>query len=210
MTVTYDDILNGFVDPKRFSLIAPSVPKSAEFPDVDTGGIMVFGSYPQGFNGELAPIVWRPLHANDDGTVTFISEYGLDVIPFNNEYKAVTWNDCSLRKWLNNDFCLTAFTDRELNRIVTDERGDKVSLLDIDEAQRYFSSDEDRQCRPTDYAKAKAAYIPSNGGWMWWLRLHGIESSHAASVRSDGTVNHYGLSVDIEGLVVRPVVVLRP
>lgn len=170
MAVTYDDILNGFVDPKQFGLIEPSVPKAAEFPDVDTGGIMVLGSYPQGFNGELAPIVWRPLHANDDGTVTFISEYGLDVIPFNNELKTVTWEDCSLRKWLNNDFCLTAFTDRELNRIVTDERGDKVSLLSIQEANAYFRSDEDRKCWPTDYAKLKGAAMQSSNGRLECLR----------------------------------------
>lgn len=210
MTVTYDDILKGFVDPSRFDPIAPPVPKLAEFPDVDIGGIMVLGSYPQGFNGELAPIVWRPLHTHDDGTVTFISEYGLDAIPFNNEHKPVTWEDCSLRKWLNNDFCLTAFADCELNRIVADERGDKVSLLDIVEAQRYFSSNEDRKCRPTDYAKWKgAACLRGGDSCWWWIRPRSLVGPlHSIIVDGSGQID-WDYDVDTERITVRPVIRVR-
>ena len=69
---------------------------------------------------------------------------------------------------------------------------DKVFLLSIPEANKYFSSDEARMCAPTDYAIAQGAVTNDNysvdgkaAGW-WWLRSPGGHDICAALVAYDG------------------------
>ena len=42
-----------------------------------------------------------------------LSRYVLDMQPYNTERIDVTWEDCTLRSWLNDDFINKAFTERE-------------------------------------------------------------------------------------------------
>lgn len=79
-----------------------------------------------------------------------------------------TWETCTLRQWLNNNFFNAAFSGYERAMIPTvtvsaDENPeystdhgnatqDRVFLLSIDEANKYFGSDSERRCKPTDYA----------------------------------------------------------
>lgn len=84
------------------------------------GKHIVFGQYEQ--DGDLGngaePVNWDIL-AEKNGKMLLVSSYVLDCKPYNTERKEVTWETCSLRSWLNNDFINTAFTGAEQEIILT-------------------------------------------------------------------------------------------
>ncbi len=77
---------------------------------VKAGNYITFGHYEQDnnpFNGK-EPIEWLVLDVQGDQALV-ISRYGLDCKPYNTNYAQVTWENCSLRKWLNGEFLNEAF-----------------------------------------------------------------------------------------------------
>ncbi len=178
-----------------------------------------FGKYVQE-GEEPTPILWHVL-AIEGNTLLLISEYALDCKLYNEEYEKVTWETCTLRQWLNSDFLNAAFTEEEKAMIQVsqlknednpifgtsggEETKDKVFLLGIEEAQRYFPSNEARQCKPTAYAVANGAYVNDDRKicW-WWLRSPGVGSFDAALVRNDGSLSFHGSRVFRSRSVVRP------
>mgnify|MGYP001036542408 CR=1 FL=1 len=186
----------------------------------NVGDTVSFGSYEQDndiSNGK-EDVEWLVLEVKD-GKVLLISKYALDCQQYNTSYTKVTWETCTLRKWLNNGFVNAAFSDNEKAMISTvtvsadknpeystnpgSATTDKVFLLSINEAEKYFSSDEARKCAPTAYAKAQGAYT-SNGTCWWWLRSPGDDQLGAALVDSVGDVYYNGNYVNIDGDCVRP------
>ena len=85
---------------------------------------------------------------------------------------------------------------------------DRVWLLSIPEAEKYFSTDKARICTLTAYAKAQGAWTGSSGTCWWWLRSPGHYSTYAAYVHSDGSILYSGRIVDYSSIAVRPVVVV--
>lgn len=191
------------------------------------GDTYTFGAYEQDNNTKNGKeeIKWRVL-AKEDNRILVISEYALDCQQYNTEYTSVTWETCSLRKWLNNTFFKAAFSDVEQGMVkstkVTADKNpsystdpgndttDKVFLLSITEAEKYFSSDDDRMCVPTAYAIEQGAYTSSSytkGGkatcW-WWLRSPGYTTGGAAGVRDDGDIDYRGNFVYYSYDCVRP------
>lgn len=81
---------------------------------------------------------------------------------------------------------------------------DKVFLLSVDEVERYFSSDSERACRPTEYAVANGSYNRENGNCHWWLRVPRCDSNNGACVCEDGYVASYGIGVTYDIIGVRP------
>jgi len=87
---------------------------------------------------------------------------------------------------------------------------DKVFLLSIDEVEKYFSSDEDRKCVPTEYAIAQGGRTSDSytkGGkatCCWWLRSPGYGQLRAAYVYGDALVYCGGSTVISDGGCVRP------
>lgn len=83
------------------------------------GDYIVFGHYEQ--DGDLSngpePIEWE-IVSEEDGRLLLISRYALDCQPYNNENAASTWETCSLRAWLNDDFVNTAFSSAEQEYII--------------------------------------------------------------------------------------------
>ena len=75
---------------------------------------------------------------------------------------------------------------------------DQVFLLSITEANKYFSSDSARQCKPTDYAVANGAWESDSGNCLWWLRSPGDSQNFAAFVYNGGEVNWSGHSIDYD------------
>ena len=194
---------------------------------VRVGATITFGAYEQDndtSNGK-EEIEWLVL-AKENNRLLVISQYALDSKPYNRENADVTWETCTLRQWLNEDFFNAAFSDGEKGMIPTvtvsadknpnyntdpgNATQDKVFLLSITEARRYFKTDEARMCVPTAYAKAKGAYTNSNyikGGaaaCCWWLRSPGVSQSAAAGVGENGVVYLYGFNVSNEYICVRP------
>lgn len=195
--------------------------------DVVVGDYITFGSYEQDndeANGK-EPIEWLVLDREGDKALV-VSKYALDCQPYNEMYKIVTWETCTLRTWLNDDFYHAAFSAAEQNRIVTttvknddnpdygtaggNDTQDKVFLLSIDEANKYFASNEARQCVPTAYAEGQGvltsdSYTAAGGAvaCIWWLRSTGNYSARAYSVGSYGYMD-YNYDVNYTGYGVRP------
>ncbi len=189
---------------------------------IEIGEYITFGTYEQDNNttNGKEDIEWLVLDKKD-GKVLVISKNALDCQQYNVSYTDVTWGTCSLRKWLNNDFISSAFTDAEKSLIPTvtvsadknpiygtnpgNATHDKVFLLSITEANKYFSYDSARQCEATAYAEAQGAYVSgSNGNCWWWLRSPGYYQDCAAGVSLGGYVSENGLSVDNCHDAVRP------
>ena len=190
--------------------------------NIKVGNYINFGAYEQDNNTSNGKenVEWLVLEIKD-GKALVISKYALDCRLYNTSYTDVTWETCTLRKWLNNDFLGAAFSADEKAMIPTvtvsadknpiystnpgNATQDQVFLLSIKEVNKYFSSDSARQCEPTDYAVANGAYVNSSNGFCgWWLRSPGGGQDNAARVRDDGDVNESGVDVYYGSDAVRP------
>ena len=184
------------------------------------GDIIKFGNYPQDSNGSISPIEWLVLDVKENEAL-LISLYGLDCKKYHNVLTDITWEDCYLRKWLNNDFIKSAFSEEEAKKIKVSElknednpqyrtRGgnntkDRIFCLSINEAKHYFGSNKDRQCKPTVYARKQCSYgNDSNSCCYWWLRSPGGNQDDATSVHAVGSLCLYGGNVLLDCNAVRP------
>ena len=90
--------------------------------EAKAGDYVLFGSYEQ--DNEKAngaePIEWIVLDAKDD-KILVLSRYVLDKKAFNETDKQVSWAQSTVRKWLNDDFLKLAFSDKEIEHIVTSD-----------------------------------------------------------------------------------------
>ena len=196
--------------------------KQAQIKTANVGDTIVFGAYEQDndtTNGKEL-IEWLVL-AKENNRVLVISDKALDCRAYQaNSISYVTWEKCSLRKWLNNDFFNTAFSDDEKAMIPTvtvsadknpkndtdpgNATQDQVFLLSIVEAKKYFSPDSARQCSPTDYAVANGAYKSNDNICWWWLRSLGYRQDFAAFVFSNGVIFEDGYYILNSHRAVRP------
>ncbi len=190
--------------------------------DIKKGDTVKFGFYEQDNNttNGKEEIEWIVLNVEGSKALV-ISKYALDCQQYNTSYTDVTWESCSLRKWMNNTFINEAFGSKHQELIpsvsVSADKNpnnstnpgnattDKVFLFSITEAKKYFSSDSARKCKPTKYAIANGAYVNSdNGNCWWWLRSPGDYQSNAADVNYVGSFFYYGSGVNYDRSCVRP------
>lgn len=188
--------------------------------NIEVGSIIKFGSYPQNSKYKKEPIEWRVLAVKDDKAL-IISQYALDCKQYNEQSDFTSWEECTLRKWLNNDFLNSAFDSTEqnlicLSTVMTDKNQmystnqsydteDKVFLLSTEEAEQYFKNDEDRKCNPTKFAINNGAWQSDKGQCWWWLRSIGYYTNNfAAFVFNGGSVHFYGNFVNLNDGSVRP------
>ena len=144
---------------------------------INDEGYYVFGWYEQDnreSNGP-EPIEWEILDENENGTL-LISRYVLDIGRYN-EYTSVTWETCSLRSWLNNDFYNAAFDDDMKAKINTvtlinddnqyfgtsggNNTNDRIFCLSLSEILKYYSFDSwysDKMSK--DYGFCQTLIIP--------------------------------------------------
>ena len=186
------------------------------------GDTVFLGTYEQDNNTSNGKedIAWLVLEVKD-GKALVVSKYALDCKQYNTSNTDVTWETCTLRKWLNNDFINAAFSSYEKAMIPTvtvsadknpdysanpgNATQDQVFLLSITEANKYFNSTGARQCEPTDYAVANGAWESDSGNFCWWwLRSPGVTQDSATYVYSGGDVIESGNAVDIGTSAVRP------
>lgn len=191
--------------------------------DPEIGEYVCFGSYEQDNNvaNGKEEIEWLVL-AKTDKKIFVISKYALDSLVYNRVKESVTWEECALRQWLNETFLNEAFGKTAQSLIIKETVAadknpkyeyaaspgnatkDKVFLLSIRQANKYFSSNSERICQGTEYCYARGAYEAENGNCRWWLRSPGASSNSAADVSVSGSVSHIGDSVDYGGGAVRP------
>lgn len=175
-------------------------------------------------------IKWRVL--KEDGNTLFVmADKGLDCKDYHDSGGSATWESCTLRRWLNNDFYRTAFNSREQNAVLyrdvvnedNSEYGteggnhtvDKVILLSISEILNTgygfceTHNSVSRMVKASDYAHIRGAYIDTGAnyaGSCWWrLRSPGRSADKAAEIRSYGDILYGGSRVDDNSVACTPV-----
>lgn len=193
--------------------------------DATVGAALRFGVYEQDNDPSNGPeeIEWLVLDV-DGSRALLISKYALEAREFNDErnvYHVVTWANSQLRTWLNDTFYRTAFSAEHQQLILTTEVAagrnpvsdvdpgrdtkDKVFLLSIDEASRYFDSDSARRCRPTASCQTVNMEQGEDGSCYWWLRSPGMMDSCPSVVIAHGSIFTNGFSCGH-----KPEVAVRP
>ncbi len=191
---------------------------NVKYQNAKVGDIISLGAYEQDSNIDngTEDIEWLVL-AKESNRLLVISRYALDCKPYNTPRTSVTWRNCTLRKWLNTHFFNTAFSSTEQGLIPTvtvsadknpkystspgDATQDKVFLLSIPEANKYFDSDYTRACKLTVYADDQYPYVLSAGAGRWWLRSPGSSQDCAAYVYHADGVYESGEYVNVDYLV---------
>lgn len=167
-------------------------------------------------------IKWKVL-SNDESTLFIVAEKGLDCKDYHDPGTSITWENCTLRDWLNNSFYYTAFSNSEQRAIISQnvlnednpeygtEGGnnthDKVYLLSIGEAtnlsygfcETYSTCSASRYLKPSDYAHARGVCISTSpvdaGKDGYWLRSPGNSTYHAAHIGNNGYILRSGYGV---------------
>ena len=215
------EAIRGYKDSDEYiDIIRPKL-KLQMIQNARVGSTVFFGSFEQDNNTSNGKedIEWIVL-ARESKRILVISRYVLDFQRYNESDSNVTWESCSLRRWLNMEFLNEAFSGAEQAMIpnVTvsadknpesdtnpgNDTTDQVFLLSISEVNEYFASDYDRQCHGTWYCFKQGASKFSEGSCLWWLRSPGYDSSRAALVYFDGGVIGNGRDVDYSDVAVRP------
>jgi hypothetical protein len=191
--------------------VVPSKKSIAVVPAI--GGNYKFGEY-----------VWRVLDVQGDRALLFSK----DIIA-QKEYNIrvdVTWETCTLRKWLNEDFFST-FSEEEQSHIVVTansnennqwfgtnggrETQDSIFLLSLSEVVRYIGdSGQLKNKNPKSkyriqdqFCSERIANYNNSRSW-WWLRSPGVSSYYGALVSYDGDLIMGGYDVLDESGGVRP------
>lgn len=177
--------------PRVFQFVSKKQPLLA--PSYNGFVTIVFGRYPQASKNENALIEWLVLK-NDGSKALLISKYALDCQRYNTSGTDITWETCTLRRWLNGTFISNAFSHEEQAMILSTttesaDTKDRVFLLSTTEAGKYFSSDSTRQCQGTAYCFAQGGDQDSDGRCSWWLRSPDYFSRDCVSI-----VNNYGVA----------------
>lgn len=194
------------------------------------GSYITMGTYMQTASGDdSTPIEWVVLeYDSKNNRALLISRYGLDVQPYHTEEVIVTWEQCSLRAWLNSDFYNRAFNTEEKRAVLItnvdngngsgmwdyggNNTQDKVFLLSFAEAVKYYDvqyshiSDTNKsEAAPTEYAIKRGdknrVYREIPVGRPWWLRSPGV-LYQALAVSEKGSVNC--TNVNNNSIYVRP------
>lgn len=156
------------------------------FSEISIHDTIKFGTY------NHKSIQWLVLE-KEDNKALIVSTYCITERSYNDKYESV-WKNSQIRKWLNSEFLLSAFTQKERSLILETSLGnphilntgtkDMIFLLSTEEAKKYFFTDEDREAKDYD------------GVWIWWwLRSFGCKDGFVASVDDYGCVNEKGNSV---------------
>ena len=180
------------------------------------GDKITFGTYEQDndtSNG-AEEIEWLVL-AKESNKLLVISGKALDCQKYNSTSGLTTWEECSLRYWLNDSFLNEAFSEEEQALIqstaVSADKNpqystnpgnattDKIFLLSCIEAEKYFATDNARQCSPTKYAYSKKVndYTTLAVNYRtsyWWLRSPSMQQNVVAMINPVGSIEYRGIT----------------
>lgn len=183
--------------------------KSVDIEEATVGDIIVLGSTEQDNNAENGneDIEWLVL-AKEDNRLLVVSKKVLASMAMRSD-RAVPWESCPVRTWLNDTFLKESFSEEEQEMIqevtVTTEDNetfgtdggndttDKLFLLSYEEATKYFDSDEARMCEATDAAIVEGEYLLDPKGMSrWWLRNQGYSVNRFMRVSGGGVISEVG------------------
>jgi len=130
--------------------------------------VIYFGKY------KNEPIAWQILDTKEH-KVLLITKEPIEQMEYNKEYKAIDWENSSLRKWLNEDF-YQGFDEKEKARLLKNtDQTDNVFLLSNENIK--------------SYRKLKKA------SKTWWIDSKGDEKTKAMYVEENGAINESGDNV---------------
>ena len=173
------------------------------------GNQVSFGTYEQ--DGDTSngkePIEWvvsETWVSNNKYIVMLLSKKALLVSQYNEKLDDVTWQSCSLRKYLNNDFVKDAFTVEEQTLLFENEiqtlpnpnstenftnftTKDRVFVPDYGDYNEFDMFIEDRAdltaaAKKQAEALDKDKYIENS----WWMRTEGQDFKHALTFNNPG------------------------
>ncbi len=195
--------------------------KKSGLKNAKIGDTVTFGSY----HGSSK---WKVLDKKD-GKILLISEKCLDAMPYNTEREDVTWENSTIRAWLNGEFAEKAFSAKEFSSIASTKldnpkntrfggaKGgnattDKVFLLSYDEANEYFPAESEEKTGMTGYAQNKEIWyytfrVEEGPCWWWWLRSPGLGQDMASIFYCNE--NFFGGAAN-DGLTVETICAVRP
>ena len=179
---------------------------------MQAGDKISFGSYE-----------WRILEVQKN-TALIITEYIREQRGYHNAYKDIPWADCSLRKYLNNEF-YDRFSAAEKSRIIPvlnknpdnqwygtkggRDTQDSIFLLSIEETVcRYFGDSSSKLYSPgknqrywferkdkNNSKRIARLEKRKEGSWWWWLRSPGRVSIKAVYIHGDGNIGIQGNNI---------------
>lgn len=212
--------LNGYKDSAKFKDEIKNTHMTQIISSAKVGDVVWFGQYEQDNNSDNEEgIEWVVLEKNDS-SMLIISKYALDCLPYNEKNTIVTWETCTLRKWLNEEFFNMAFNRDEKriiqNSLITVEKGknstdssenetkDFVFLLSIEEVKEYFETENERQCQGTTFCLEKVENENETDNCWWWLRSPGNDLTRASGVNTEGIISDHEFFVSNVHAAVRP------
>ena len=165
---------------------------------------------------------WRVLDIQNNKAL-IITEDIIEQRVYHDAYKDITWAECSLRKYLNNEF-YNQFTEADKSRIIpvlnknrdnqwygskggADTR-DSIFLLSLEEVTcQYFGDSSSKLHNPgknqrywfqrKDENNSKRIAINKNDKWChwWWLRSPGRVNVKAVYIHPDGNIGIQGNNI---------------
>ena len=200
--------------------------KTYNYEKLKPGDIIELGFYPNVNPDIKEPIEWIILEKFNNGMVFLLSKFCIDTMPYNDRYMSISWENSSIRKWLNYYFYNTAFLDYEKKAISEtplknnekpkfgikgNDTLDKVFLLSIEEFKMFLKDPAIKKAIPTAFAKSKGAWTGADkkGSAQWWLRSPGEISNYASFVVLGGHIDNEGKPVNTSNIAVRPALVLN-
>ena len=188
-----------------------TIPRQGYPYPVKSGDTVYLGkALPGFFLAEGEDLAWRVLNCEDRKAVLLCENVLLNMPYHAVQHGSSDWENCTLRKWLNNDFYEQVFSDSEKEYILWRAHPsrnnpkyrtpggadtiDPVFLLDVIELTVYGFE------QITEIAR-------NNGNISWWLRNPGFSQNFAMNF---GWRVHYGgLQVDEPAVGVRPAIVIQ-
>jgi CYTH domain-containing protein len=163
------------------------------------------------YNLQFGGYIWQALDVRGYKALLLTQDV-IEKRPYNVAWEGTTWEKCTLRHYLNDEFYQT-FSNQAQARILSTENTnennqwfgtdggndtiDRVFLLSIEEVVRYFGdSGQLKNKNPNDerfiddnFNKKRGVSSKNTG---WWLRSPGLDTGVAAFVDSDGSLCMYG------------------
>lgn len=167
-----------------------------KFSNLDCGDRVMFGKYEQDNNiengkEELSWVVAK----KENGKILLVSEKIIDRMAFNVEYVPISWEESTIRKWLNNDFVSNSFNAYEQKAILNTEVDNSESCEEVKSGttiDKVFLLNDDEYWSVRDYIRVSNYSIlteyanekdRSGDETDWWLRTpHSIDDNYGTFV----------------------------
>lgn len=173
------------------------------------GDKLVFGEYE-----------WLILDVKEDKALLLTKDI-IELRDYHNKAIDITWKDCELRRYLNDEF-YNKFSNKDRARIIEtsninpdnlwykadggENTMDHIFILSIDDVVRTYFGDSSRlldypgknqrywfQRKDENNIKRRAEFM--NSPWWWWIRTPGKNNRVAVYIHGDGNIGIQGNGV---------------